>query len=270
MARSQPAPEVLKERAKKLGLYGVLARWETYGAVSWLPELLKLEEDQRQVRTLDRRVRGAQLGRFKPLADFDWSWPEEIDREQIEELFTLDFLEGGGEDGSEPPGSVLFIATSGLGKTMLAKNLVYQALLKGYTARFTSASAMLNDLASQESAAALERRLRCYTRPRFLGVDEVGYLSYNSRHADLLFEVVSRRSEEKSTLVTTNRVPSEWNEVFPNATSVVALVDRLVQRAEVVRIKGKSYRLKEAQERQAKKAAERKAKRSSGSKKGGK
>ena len=269
MARSQPTPEVLKERAKKLGLYGVLARWETYGEADWLPDLLKVEEDQRQIRTLDRRVRGAQLGRFKPVADYDWDWPEEIDREQIEELFTLEFLEGGG-DGKEPPGNVLFIATNGLGKTMLAKNLVYQALLKGYAARFTTASAMLNDLASQESAAALERRLRCYTRPRFLGVDEVGYLSYNSRHADLLFEVISRRTEDKSTLVTTNRVPSEWNEVFPNATSVVALVDRLVQRAEVVTIKGESYRLKEAQERQAKKAAARKAKRGTKAKKGGK
>ena len=80
-------------------------------------------------------------------------------------------------------------------------------------------------------------------------IDEIGYLSYSNRHADLLFEVVSRRYEEKSTLVTTNRPFAEWGEVFPNAACVVSLVDRLVHNAEIIRIDGESYRLKEAKER---------------------
>ncbi len=80
-------------------------------------------------------------------------------------------------------------------------------------------------------------------------IDEIGYLSYSNRHADLLFEVVSRRYEEKSTLVTTNRPFSEWGEVFPNAACVVSLVDRLVHNAEIIQIEGESYRLKEAKER---------------------
>ena len=82
-------------------------------------------------------------------------------------------------------------------------------------------------------------------------IDEVGYLSYSNRHADLLFELVSRRYEHNSTLVTTNRPFAEWREVFPNAACVVSLVDRLVHNAEVLAIEGQSYRLKEAQERAA-------------------
>ncbi|RMH15572.1 MAG: hypothetical protein D6701_09900, partial [Gemmatimonadetes bacterium] len=107
-----------------------------------------------------------------------------------------------------------------------------------------------NALAAEDSASALERRLRRLCRPRVLCIDEVGYLSYGNRHADLLFEVVTRRYElGKPVVVTTNKAFREWNEVFPNATCVVTLVDRLVHRSEVVQIEGESFRLKEAQER---------------------
>ena len=92
-------------------------------------------------------------------------------------------------------------------------------------------------------------------------IDEVGYLSYDTRHADLLFEVISRRQEGKSTLVTTNLAFTEWKTVFPNATCVVALVDRLVHKAQVIAIEGESYRLKEAKEREAQRASERAARR---------
>src|SRR3954463_704068 len=85
-----------------------------------------------------------------------------------------------------------------------------------------------------------------YAKPRLLVIDEVGYLSYSNRHADLLFELVSRRYEHNSTLITTNRPFAEWREVFPNAACVVSLVDRLVHNAEVLAIEGDSYRLKDA------------------------
>jgi DNA replication protein DnaC len=98
-------------------------------------------------------------------------------------------------------------------------------------------------------ARRARRHLALYARPRLLLIDEIGYLSYSNRHADLLFEIVSRRYQEKSTLVTTNRAFAEWGEVFPNAACVVSLVDRLVHNAEIVQIEGESYRLKEARER---------------------
>ena len=89
-------------------------------------------------------------------------------------------------------------------------------------------------------------------RPGLLAIDEVGYLSYSNRHADLLYEVVSRRYQQKSTVITTNKAFGEWNEIFPNASCVVTLIDRLVHRSEIVKLAGESYRLKEAKERAAK------------------
>ena len=100
-----------------------------------------------------------------------------------------------------------------------------------------------------DSDSMLRRRLRRYATPDFLAIDEVGYLSYSNRHADLLFELVSRRYEAKSTLVTTNKPFATWPEMFPNAACVVSMVDRLLHHAEVIAIEGESYRLKEAKER---------------------
>jgi DNA replication protein DnaC len=147
-----------------------------------------------------------------------------------------------------------------VGKTMCACNLGYQAVLAGHTVLFITAGQLLGDLAALDSDSALRRRLRHYAAPDLLLVDEVGYLSYSNRHADLLFELVSRRYQHKSTVLTTNRAFKDWGEVFPNAACVVSLVDRLMHRAEVVRIEGESYRAKEAQERLAARAKQRSAK----------
>jgi len=247
-----------RERALRLGLYGLLDNWEEIKDEAWIEHFLKLEEAARQRRSLERRLRHARCGRFKPMCDFDWKWPEKIDREQIDELFTLSFVKEGA--------NAVLIGSSGLGKTMIAKNLANETVQRGYTVRFVGASHMLSDLLNQDGPAGLERRFRRYAHPTLLCIDEVGYLSYDSRHADLLFEVINRR-QEKSTVVTTNRVFSEWNEVFPNSTSVVALIDRLVHRAEIVEIQGESYRLKEAREREAERRRARKAKASARSKK---
>jgi len=124
---------------------------------------------------------------------------------------------------------------------------------------FITAGQLLGDLAALDSDSALRRRLKHYVAPDLLLVDEVGYLSYSNRHADLLFEVISRRYEHKSTVITTNRSFKEWHEVFPNAACVVSLIDRLVHRCEMVAIEGDSYRLKEAKARSEPKAATRAA-----------
>jgi DNA replication protein DnaC len=104
---------------------------------------------------------------------------------------------------------------------------------------------------------AFRRRLRHYARPKLLVIDEVGYLSYSNRHADLMFELVSRRYQKTSALVTTNRPFAEWSEVFPNAACVVSLVDRLVHNVEIIAIEGDSFRLKEARERSEQRARQR-------------
>jgi len=242
--------EELRSAVRRLGLHGLLAHWEDVRHTDWLPQLVDYEQHERQRRSLERRLRFARLGRFKPLWDFDWQWPKKIDRLAVEELCSLEFL--------TEPANVVLIGPNATGKTMIAKNLAHLALLGGHSARFVIASAMLSDLAAQDSAAALNRRLRHYCRPTLLVVDELGYLSYDCRYADLLFEVVTRRYEQRATIVTTNKPFAEWNRVFPNAASVVTIIDRLVHKAEILTIEGQSYRFKEAQERAAHKLQTRK------------
>jgi DNA replication protein DnaC len=247
--------ESLRPRLRRLNLYGLLAHAEQILGEAWLTRVLEIEESERQCRSLKRRLGNARLGSFKSMADFDYAWPQQLDRALLEELLTLGFL--------EQAANVVLVGPNGLGKTMLAKNLLHQAILRGYTARFTLASDMLHDLAAQDSSLQLARRLRRYTGPALLCVDEVGYLSYDARYADLLFEVITRRYQQRATILTTNKSFGEWNQVFPNAGCVVTLVDRLVHRSEILTLQGDSYRLKEAQER----AAQRLAQRSTGKKK---
>ena len=236
----------LQRQAAALKLHGLLAHWEELGypTPDWISQLLHWEEEERQRRGLKRRVSNAHLGAFKPLADFDWKWPKKIDQATIQALMTLSFLQ------AEPPLNPVFIGSNGIGKTTIAKNIAQQAVVNGYNVLFITAAQMLNDLAAIDSDSIFKRRLKYYAQPQLLVIDELGYLSYSNRHADLLFEVINRRYEVKSTLVTTNRPFDEWNEVFPNATCVVSLVDRLIHHSEIVVFEGESYRMKEAAEKQ--------------------
>ena len=233
--------ESLKTRAQALKLHGLLAHWDEISDSDWIEPPIAWEENERQCRSLQRRLGNAHLGRFKPLADFDWAWPSQCDREAIEELMRLGFV--------RDAANAVLLGPNGVGKSTIAQNIAYQAVIAGHTVLFTTASQMLNELAAQDGDSALRRRLKRYAQPSLLVIDEVGYLSYGNRHADLLFEIVSRRYEARSTLITTNRPFAEWTEVFPNAACVVSLVDRLIHKAEIIPIEGESYRLKEAKER---------------------
>lgn len=241
----------LKDKAKQLGFHAIVSRWEDYRSQVWLPGLLEEEEAERARRSMDRRIKEAKLGTFKPMSEFDWTWPTKIDRELVEELFTLNFL--------SDAANVVLIGTNGLAKTMISQNLAYEALLAGHSVRFIKASELLDELSAADGAAARRRCLKKYSQVELLAIDEVGYLSYDNRYADLLYEVVTARYQNRSTIVTTNRHFEDWGAVFPNAACVVTLIDRLVHKVEIVAIEGKSYRQHEAQERAAQRAQSRKA-----------
>jgi len=238
----------LAEQLKAMGLRFVatqlddlmaLATKKRWGPTEILEHVVTLEAQDRARRSLERRLSRSKLGRFKPIADYDWSWPKRIDRDGIEAALRLEFL--------ERAGNLVLVAPQGLGKTMIAKNIAHKAIQAGHSVLFVTAAQMLLDLAGQDSARALDRRLRHYQRYALLVVDEIGYLSYDNRNADLFFQVVSRRYEQKSLVLTTNLAFSDWPTVFPNATCTTALIDRLVHHADVIAIEGESYRRREAE-----------------------
>jgi len=210
-----------------------------------LEELARQEIAERERRSLERRLRAAKLGRFKPLDEFDWNWPKKIDQAVLERALSGELV--------RERENLILVAAQGLGKTMLARNIAHAAVLQGHSALFVEASRMLLDLGAQDSARALERRLRHYAKPALLCVDEVGYLSYDARAADLLFEVVSRRYEQKSIVISTNLAFKDWPIIFPNASCVTALIDRLTHHADICLIEGHSYRRREAEARRPKK-----------------
>ena len=214
-------------------------RWSPH---QLLEQMAQAETAERARRSLERRLRLSGIKRFKAMADFDWSWPTQIERGVIERALTLDFV---GEARN-----LVLVGRNGLGKTMIAQNICYAAVLAGHSVLFRSASALLEELYRQ-TPDGRRSKLRTYGNVGILCLDEVGYLSFDDKAADLLYEVINRRYERKPVIVTTNRPFKEWNEVFPNATCIVTMLDRLLHHADVTVIEGDSYRVRESEQESA-------------------
>jgi len=233
----------LTERLRRLGLrvgrdalaaFLVHVHKSRLGPTETLEHLADLEERARVAVNLARRTRFACLGSFKTLDRFDWAHPETIDRPMIERLVELEFVDRGE--------NVLLKGGSGLGKTMIAQNLAQTALAAGFTVRFSTLAAALADLLGQESVPAFERRLRRYANPDLLILDELGYLPCDTRAADILYNIINRRHEQRSTIITTNLAFKQWGNTFPGAACVVALVDRFAQNCHRIEILGEPWR----------------------------
>jgi DNA replication protein DnaC len=196
------------------------------------------ELEHRAARAVQRNLKAAHMPTRKHLDSFDWSWPKKINKDQVRHLATLDFL--------EQKANVVFIGSTGLGKTHLALALGYEACQRNHTVRFTSAAAIINTLTAAMDANQLPTVIKRYTAPELLVVDELGYLPIDQIGANLLFQVFSARYEHASTIITTNRPFKDWAHTFNNDAMLASIVlDRIIHHCEVVIIEGRSYRLKE-------------------------
>jgi DNA replication protein DnaC len=213
----------------------------SWSHVDYLGRLVEGEFQQRQQRTLQRRVRAARFPVLKTLEQFRWDWPKKINRLQVQNLFRLDFL----AQNVNP----IFIGNVGVGKTHLACALGYAACLEGHSVLFANAISVINDLAAAQKGGDLKRELKKYLRPQALVLDEIGYLPIDQHGADLLFQVISQRYERGSIILTTNKPFKQWPSIFNNDSTITsAVLDRLLHHAEAVVIEGPSYRMKDQAE----------------------
>ena len=224
----------MREHHQDLAKQAAKKQWSH---LDYLEQLAEQEAAQRRDRATERRIRMARFPVVKTIEEFNWSWPKNINRLQVQNLFRLQFI----KDKS----NVIFLGGVGLGKTHLASALGYAACLKGSTVLFTTAIDIINTLAAARAAGRMKQTLKKYTRPSILLMDEIGFLPIDKHGADLLFQVISLRYEQGPLVITSNRTFKDWPEIFNNdSTLTSAILDRLLHHAETVVIEGKSYRMK--------------------------
>jgi len=203
-----------------------------------LLRLVAGEAEARKSRAVERRLRAARLPMVRTIEDFDWDWPKAINRDQVRHLFTFNF--------ARRKSNVVIIGTVGLGKTHIASALAREACERGLHALFTQAVDIVNELAEAQARADFQKAMRRYTKPDLLVIDELGYLPVDRVGAELLFQVLGKRYERASTVITTNRPYKDWALTFANdATLASAVLDRVMHHCETVVVEGQSYRMKD-------------------------
>jgi DNA replication protein DnaC len=203
-----------------------------------LAALIASEVAARRQRALERRIRQAKLPPRKTLEDYDFTFPKRIPKQRILRLFDCEFV-------SDHQCAVL-IGKTGTGKSHLLNALGYTACEKEISVRWTRAIDMINVLTTAQINGTLEKKLREYTRPQLLLLDELGYLPIDKRGADLMFQVVAARYECGSIVITTNRIFREWGKIFDvDNTLATAIIDRLMHHGEALVIQGESYRTRD-------------------------
>jgi DNA replication protein DnaC len=236
--------EALRKSLKQLRLSGLLVSLEirlqeaagnglSHG--EFLELILQDELAVRGNRQLERRFKAAQFRERKSLEDFDWSFNPAIPRKQIYDLASCRFLREGRD--------VLWLGPPGVGKSFMVQAIGYQAIKAGYTVYYRSIFDLVRDFLHDEVLGQEDKMLSSYLKPELLIIDDMGMKQLPRRSGECLFEVVMRRYERRSTMMTSNRPLEDWGKLLGDAPSATAILDRFLHHAELVQMTGRSYRL---------------------------
>ena len=190
----------------------------------------------RQERLIGRRVKTALFRELKTLEDFDWSFNPSIHRKQLFDLATCRFIRESKD--------VLFLGPPGVGKSFLVQAIGYQAIKQGFVVLYRSIFDVVRDFLHDEAFDGQEKVLARYLKPDLVIIDDMGMKQLPKRSGEYLFEIIMRRYETRSTIMTSNRPLEDWGKLIGDVPSATAILDRLLHHAEVVTISGKSYRLR--------------------------
>ena len=258
MARGRPTQRFVTEVS--LSLEEKLERLELWAVTKNLPELfeqaikgnlshqdfLSLAADKeiafRHTRKAERLIHQARFQIIKTIDVFDWNHPTTIPKAMVLDTFKLDFI--------EKHQHLIFLGPGGVGKTHLAKAIGFAACQREIPTLFTTVADMINDLVAAQADHSLKRTLMKYIRPRLLVLDELGYLPLDEQGRNLFFQVVSKRAETGSMIITTNKPFKDWGQVFQDHAVASAIAERLTEHGELIKIEGGSYRVKTRRHKQ--------------------